>query len=222
MKKLERLGDATSPDGSTLTLFRHDGAYVIKVDGVELMSTRRHNSEDLLAELACTPLREQRDARVLIGGLGLGFTLREALRILPADARVEVAELMEEVIAWNMNPEYGLAGEALRDPRVTLRRGDVANLLRNARGVYDAIMMDVDNGSDPLTTAGNAQLYRARGIAAAVSALRPGGQLLYWSDQVDTPLHESLENAGLMVQVVRARAHATSGPWHAIYVARRA
>jgi spermidine synthase len=106
MKKLERVAQATTPDGGLLELFRHDGAYLIRADGVELMSTRRHHSEDRLAELACSPLRKRSRARVLIGGLGLGFTLREALRHLRDDATVVVAEMMAEVIAWNADPSF--------------------------------------------------------------------------------------------------------------------
>ena len=116
MKKLERLETATTPDGTVLSLYRHDGAYSVRVDGAELMSTRRHNSEDALAELVCAPLRDQPAARVLIGGLGLGFTLKAALAALASDARVVVAEIMPEVIAWNRNSEYdaGLNVEVIK------------------------------------------------------------------------------------------------------------
>ncbi len=158
MKPVECLGTATAPDGTVLTLYRHDGAYSIRVGGVELMSTRRHRSEDRLAELACAPLARTPGARVLIGGLGLGFTLRAALGLLAADARVVVAELVAGVIAWNRVPEYGLAAAALDDPRVTLRHADVADLLRADRGAYDAVLLDVDNGAAAFTTAGNAAL----------------------------------------------------------------
>ena len=109
VKKLERLDEATAPDGTTLTLWRHDGAYLIRADGVELMSTRRHHSEDRLAEVGCAHLGDVPGARVLVGGLGLGFTLRAALALLPADAAVVVAELVEAVIAWNRHPDYALA-----------------------------------------------------------------------------------------------------------------
>jgi len=220
MKKVERLDAATAPDGTVLTLYRHDGAYSIRVDGVELMSTRRHHSEDRLAELVCEPLRLVPRARVLIGGLGLGFTLAAALRSLAPDARVVVAEILAEVIGWNEDPEYGLGGAALRDERVELRHDDVANVLRAGRGVYDGIMLDVDNGAEPLTTAGNARLYRAAGIAMAVAALRPGGRLAYWSAYGDPDLESALQRAGLAVEVSRVRAHRTSGAWHTLYIGR--
>ena len=220
MKKTELLDTATAPDGTVLTLYRHDGAYTIKADGVELMSTRRHNSEDTLAELVCAPLQQSRGAQVLIGGLGLGFTLTAALRLLGADARVVVAEIMTEVIGWNQNPDYELAGNALRDERVELRHEDVARVLQRSRGRFDAIMLDVDNGAEPMTTSGNAQLYRSAGIGIASAALRAGGRLAYWSAHADPEFELSLGDAGLGVDVSTVRAHVTSGPWHTLYVAR--
>lgn len=201
-------------------LYRHDGAYSIRVDGVDLMSTRRHHSEDTLAELVCLPLRQAKDVRVLIGGLGLGFTLKAALRALAPDARVVVAEIAAEVIGWNMNPDYNLAAAALADGRVDLRHDDVANVLKQSRGQFDAIMLDVDNGAEPLTTSGNAQLYRHVGIQMAVAALRPNGRLAYWSANGDSHFEQSLRDAGLNVEVIRTRAHATSGTWHTLFVAR--
>ena len=221
MKRIERLGEAVAPDGSVLTLFRHDGAYAIRVDGQELMSTRRHHSEDVLAELVCAPLRQRDGARVLIGGLGLGFTLRAALRVLAPDARVVVAEIVEEVIRWNRNPDYALAADALRDPRVELLHADVADVLRASAGGFDAIMLDVDNGAAPLTTRGNAGLYRADGIRRAAAALRPGGRLAYWSAGDDPGFGDALRRAGMAVEVTRARAHPGLGAWHSIFVAWR-
>lgn len=222
MKRTERLGEATAPDGTVLTLYRHDGAYTIRVGNVELMSTRRHHSEEKLAELACLPLRHAPGPRVLIGGLGFGFTLRAALRLLPPDARVVVVEIVAEIVEWNRNPEYPLAGAALDDPRVELRHGDVADVLRASRGEFDAIMLDVDNGAEALTTGGNAGLYRSRGVRTAAAALRPGGRLAYWSADEDPRFAAVLRGAGMDVQVVRVRAHATSGGRHTLLVARGA
>lgn len=221
MKPVERLGQAVAPDGSVLTLYRHDGAYSLRVDGHELMSTRRHHSEDALAELVCAPLRDHEGARVLIGGLGLGFTLRAALRSLAPDARVVVAEVVEEVIRWNRDPGYALSAEELRDPRVELRHDDVANVLQASGGGFDAIMLDVDNGAAALTTRGNAGLYRAEGIRRAVAALRPGGRLAYWSAGEDPAFEKALRRAGLAVEVNRVRAHPTLKAWHTIFVATR-
>lgn len=221
MKKFERLDEAVAPDGTVLTLFRHDRKYMIRVDGVELMSTRQHHSEEKLAELVCLPLRGTQDARVLIGGLGFGFTLAAVLRSLGADARVVVVELVAAVIDWNRNPEYELAGSALRDERVDLRHDDVANVLKGSVGVFDAIILDVDNGAEALTTAGNAELYGDSGIRSAAAALRPNGRLAYWSAGRDPGFETSLRRAGLTVEAIRVRGRATSGGTHTIFVAER-
>lgn len=220
VKKIERLGEATAPDGTVLTLYRHDRDYGIRAGGADLMSTRRVQSEEQLAELVCLPLKERSGARVLIGGLGLGFTLKAALRTLPDDARLVVAEIVGEVIEWNRNPEYGLAGAALADPRVELRHDDVANVLRERPGEFDAIMLDVDNGADALTTSGNADLYRKEGVRTAAAALRPGGRLAYWSAGDDPRFEGVLRGAGLSVETVRVRAHGTSGGAHSLLIAR--
>lgn len=220
MKRLERLAEATAPDGTVLTLSRRDGTYAIRVGGVDLMSTRRYHSEEQLAERVCLPLQHSRAPRVLIGGLGFGFTLKAALRVLPQDARVIVAEIVSEIIEWNRDPDYPLAGAALVDPRVELQHDDVGNVLRASRGAFDAIMLDVDNGAEALTTGGNAELYRSRGVQLAAAALRPGGRLAYWSADEDPHFAAVLRGAGLGVQVVRVRAHATSGGRHTLLVAQ--
>lgn len=219
MKPLERLGEARTPDGTLLQLFRHDGAYLIRADGVELMSTRRHLSEDKLAEVACAPLARTRGARVLIGGLGLGFTLREALRHLGPDAEVVVAELVAEVIAWNANPAYALSHEAMADPRVRVVHEDVVQVLRaNPKG-FDAIMLDTDNGPEGMIMAENSRLYAARGIVSTLAALKPGGTIAYWSVGDDPDFERALRNCGLTVRRMPVRAHATSGPYHTLYIA---
>src|SRR5688572_29388278 len=142
MKPYERLGEARTPNGTLLALYRHDGAYLIRADGVELMSTRRHFSEDRLAEVACAPLRDVPRARVLIGGLGLGFTLRAALRLLRDDAELMVVELLSEVIAWNADTRYNLSVDALNDPRVRVIHADVTAVIGEMAGAFDAIMLD--------------------------------------------------------------------------------
>lgn len=219
MKPLERLGEAKTPDGTMLQLYRHDGAYLIRADGVELMSTRRHLSEDKLAEVACAPLKTRRGVRVLIGGLGLGFTLREALRHLGPDAEVVVAELVAEVIAWNANPDYALSAEAMADPRVRIVHDDVSNVLRKNASGFDAIMLDTDNGPEGMIMKENSRLYAVRGIANTMAALRSGGTIAYWSVGDDPDFERSLKNAGLEVKVMKVRAHATSGPFHTLYIA---
>lgn len=220
MKPFKRLGETTAPDGTVLALFEHDGAYVIRVNGVELMSTRRHNSEDALAELVCAPLATVSGARVLVGGLGLGFTLKAALTHLAPDAQVVVAELLQTIIDWNANPEYALSHEAMADPRVIVKRDDVAQVLQRSSGAFDAIMLDVDNGAEPLTTKSNRKLYRSVGVHMAAAALRPGGQLAYWSSTPDEAFEGTLRHAGLSVTTHSVRAHTTSGAWHTIFVAQ--
>jgi spermidine synthase len=219
MKKLERLAEARSPDGTVLALFRHDRDYLIRAGGAELMSTRHHHSEDQLAELACAPLRGRAGARALIGGLGFGFTLKAVLRMLEPDAHVTVVELVQAVIDWNRNPDYELAAAALRDGRVELRHADVARVLRQSVGGFDAIMLDVDNGPDPMTTSGNGALYGVAGVREAAAALRPGGRLVYWSAQDHRKFARTLRGAGLSVETVKVWSHGTSGVLHTLFVA---
>jgi spermidine synthase len=222
MKPHEKLGVARTPNGTLITLYRHDGDYLIVADGVELMSTRRHLSEDTLAELACTPLRNVPAARVLIGGLGLGFTLRSALRLLRHDATLTVAELVAEVIEWNADPGFGLSVDALQDPRVRVVHDDVIAVIRRSAATFDAIMLDTDNGPDGMLISENRSLYSAAGVSATVAALRDGGSIVYWSVADDPRFVTTLRKAGLAVKSVRVRAHGKKGPMHTLYVAVRA
>lgn len=219
MKPYERLGEARTPNGTTLALYRHDGAYLIRADGVELMSTRRHLSEDRLAEVACVRLQGVSGARVLIGGLGLGFTLRAALEHLRDDAELVVAELLAEVIEWNADPRYDLSVAAMADSRVRMVQDDVVNVLRANPGAFDAIMLDTDNGPDGMLMSENASLYATRGIGDTVAALRTGGSIVYWSVGDDPSFAGALRAARLVVTPIRVRAHATAGPMHTLYVA---
>jgi spermidine synthase len=220
VKPFERLGEARTPDGTRLEFLRHDGAYLIRADGIELMSSRRHLSEDRLAEVACAGLRGRPRARVLIGGLGLGFTLRQALRELGDDAEVVVAELMPEVIAWNAEPSYALSAAAMADPRVRVVQGDVFEVLRANPNGFDAIMLDTDNGPEAMLMSENAQLYALQGIATTVAALRPNGVIAYWSVADDNRFLDALQRSKLRIETLRVRAHATAGPMHTLYVAR--
>ena len=221
MKPTETLASATAPDGSRLVLYRHDGNYLMVVNGVELMSTRRVHSEVQLAELVCSPLQHSAAASVLIGGLGFGATLTAALRVLPSDARVVVAELVRDVITWNAHPEWALAGASMRDPRVTIVHDDVGNVLRNNPGAFDAILMDVDNGAESFTTGSNKKLYAEKGVKAAVAALRDGGRLAYWSVDTEPSFVKALRRLGLTVDVKRVRSHATSGGFNSIIIVSR-
>jgi spermidine synthase len=222
MKRHERLGEAQTPSGTRLELIRHDGAYLIRADGIELMSTRRHLSEDRLADVACSRLSDIPHARALIGGLGLGFTLRAALRQLRTDAEVVVAELVAAVIDWNANAEYAISAEAMRDPRTKVVHDDVVNVLEANPAGFDAIMLDTDNGPDGMLMAENGALYAAPGIDVTVKALRPGGVIAYWSVGDDPAFARALRGARLEVEVIRVRAHDTAGPMHTLYVATRA
>jgi spermidine synthase len=217
VKPYERLGEARTPNGTVLSLFRHDGAFLIRADGVELMSTRRHFSEDRLAELACAPIRERTSARVLIGGLGLGFTLRAALRSLREDAEVVVAELVPEVVSWNADPVLGISVDAMGDPRVVILQDDVSNVLRSNPGGFDAIMLDTDNGPDGMLMSENASLYSRLGIVTTMGALRTGGSVVYWSVGDDPKFERALRGAGLEVATEHVRAHDTTGPMHTLY-----
>lgn len=220
MKPVERLGEAITPDGSRLELLRHDGAFLIRANGIELMSSRRHLSEDRLAEVACAPVASRAGARALIGGLGLGFTLRAALGQLGADAEVVVAELLDEVIAWNSNPEWRISTDAIADPRVRIVHDDVFEVLRANPAGFDAIMLDTDNGPDGMLLSENGALYSDYGVQSTVAALRPDGVIAYWSVGDDSKFVDALERAKLRVERLSVRAHATAGPWHTIYVAR--
>ena len=221
MKPTRLLDEATTPDGTPLTLYEHDGEFLIRVGGVPLMSTRQHHSEERLAELACAGLRDRRRAAVLIGGLGLGFTLRETLRHVAADATVVVAELMPAVIAWNRNPAYGLAADVIDDPRVEIVTGDVADVLDSSPGRFDSILLDVDNGASPLTAAANRGLYTAKGLGAARAALWPGGRLAVWSADADPLFVGRMEKAGFTVDAAKARAYPTGGTWNSIFIGTR-
>ena len=175
----ERIGEARAPDGTPLGLYRRGAELAIRAGAVVLMSSRQHASEDDLGARGVEALGP--GAAVLVGGLGMGFTLRAALDGLGPAARVVVAELVPEVVAWARGPLASLAGRPLDDPRVTVTVRDVADVLGEARGAFDAVLLDVDNGPRPATQQPNARLYGARGIAAAAGALRPGGRIVVWS-----------------------------------------
>ncbi|MEI6239204.1 MAG: spermidine synthase [Planctomycetia bacterium] len=221
MKPTRLLDTATTPDGTPLTLHEHDGTLSIRVGGVELMSTRQHHSEERLAELACAGLRDRPRAAVLIGGLGLGFTLRETLRHMAPDATVVVAELVPAVIEWNRDPTHRLAADVIDDPRVEIVTGDVADLLAASHARFDAIMLDVDNGASGLTSAANDGLYTTKGLGAARAALRPHGRLAIWSANDDPRFVARMEQAGFTVDGVKARTYPTGGSWNTIFVGMR-
>jgi spermidine synthase len=221
LKPWELLGRARTPDGTDLTLTRHDREYVIMANGKPLMSSRMHGSEQALATLVVPRVRRP-GACVLVGGLGMGFTLRATLDLLPADATVVVVELVPEVIEWNRDVLGPLAGYPLRDPRVSVETGDVAGMLQSSTGQFDAVLLDVDNGPDAFTATTNAHLYSDQGLAAAHAALRAGGVLAVWSAWEDRRFEQRLRYAKFSVAVERVRGRLKKGgPKHTIFVAGR-
>lgn len=220
MKKWELLDEARTRDGRVLALYSRDGCHAIRIDGIELMSTRQHASEERLAALVCGPLRGKRRARVLIGGLGLGFTLRAALAELGTDATVVVVELLGEVIGWNRNPALPLAARPLGDRRVRVVEGDVGSFLAKHKVGFDAILLDVDNGPRALCSRGNGRLYERAGIDTARRALRENGCVGYWFAGADRFFEKRLRQAGLEVEVHHCRSHGTSGGRHTIFLGR--
>ncbi len=209
-------------NGGTLELYQRADEFSISVAGAGvLMSTWAHGSEDALAELACRKIAGRCRPRVLIGGLGMGFTLAAALRSLSADAEVVVAELVPAVVVWNQGPLGEYAGHPLRDARVTVRTGDVAKVLRAQRQAYDAILLDVDNGPAGLTRKKNDWLYTTDGLTVCYTALRPEGILAIWSAGADRDFTERLRKTGFKARQTRVYEHENQGPLHAIWLAER-
>lgn len=206
-----------------LTLYRRGDELSIRVDGHELMNSRVHGSEEALARIACERVGGRARARVLVGGLGMGYTLAAALGRLRADAEVVVAELAPAVVAWNRGPLADLAGHPLEDARVTVYEGDVARILQDERRAFDAILLDVDNGPEAFTRQGNDWLYGRAGLAAAFAALRPEGVLAVWSASPDRAFTRRLRGSGFQVEDFRVpAAGARGGRQHTIWIAARA
>lgn len=222
MRHWTELGEARIPGTDQfLSLFQDKDDFFIKISGGgELMSTRKHASEDALGSLPCKRLKKTETARVLIGGLGMGFTLAAALKTVGAQAEVTVAELIPEVVEWNNGPLGERSGYPLNDPRTRVYPGDVAKLLRNSRACFDVIALDVDNGPAGLTKSANDWLYTMRGIAAAQDALAPNGVLSYWSAGPDPAFHDRLRRSGFLVEEVTVHAHGNKGARHIIWLAQ--
>src|SRR5688500_7886922 len=195
------LAESLTPDGAPITLAREGGgALVIRVAGVPLMASRVHGSEEAMAEVGCAHVRDEPGARVLVGGLGMGFTLRATLDVLCEDAQVVVAELLPILVEWNRGPLAALADRPLDDPRVELLVTDVKTVLRSARRSFDAILLDVDNGPTAFTVESNAWLYGPRGLAAISNALRKDGRVVVWSSVSSPAFVKSLARAGLRAE----------------------
>ncbi|MGB8543429.1 MAG: hypothetical protein WCD49_17500 [Candidatus Acidiferrales bacterium] len=223
MKTLELLGHAASRDGTVMKLMRRSDEYIILADGKPLMSSRMHGSEEVLATSACRRVRALEEPCVLVGGLGMGFTLRATLDVLPPGARVVVAELVPEVVEWNRGPLGPLAGEPLKDSRVRVEIDDVAITLGSRPGQFDAILLDVDNGPAAFTSSSNnAGLYDDRGIAIAFAALKMDGTLAVWSAREDRKFEQRLRHGRFDVEVQNVRGRLKhGGPRHTIFLGHK-
>ena len=216
----KHLATAKIPDGGELRLMQRGAELSIMSGSIELMNSRLSGSEKALASLACARVGERPNAKMLVGGLGMGFTLRAALAELGPDAKVTVAELVPAVVTWARGPMAELFEGCLDDPRVQVREGDVAQVIREARAVFDAILLDVDNGPGGLNRDTNDQLYSAAGLSAARRALRPGGVLAVWSAGRDAGFTRRLHSVGYAAEEVEVRATGGKrGARHVIWVA---
>ncbi|MCQ4191595.1 spermidine synthase family protein [Methylocystis suflitae] len=203
-----------------LRLKRRGAEFSIMLGNIELMNSRLSGSEEALATLSCERIQARPQPRVLIGGLGMGFTLRAALTVLGENARIVVAELIPAVVAWARGPMAEVFGASLTDPRVSIEEDDVARLIRSGRSTYDAILLDVDNGPEGLTREANDGLYAIEGLRAARKALRRDGVLAVWSSGPDRTFTSRLRKAGFRVDEVRVRANRQrGGARHIIWIA---
>ncbi len=216
---------AQVPGGGELRLMRRGAEFSIKLDGNELMNSRLSGSEQALATLACAAIatrkQPRKELKMLIGGLGMGFTLRAALAVLPPDAHIDVAELVPAVVAWARGPMAEIYGDSLSDARVHIHETDVGALIAGGASRYDVILLDVDNGPDGLSRPGNDALYDSAGLGATHAALRPGGVLAVWSSAPDQDFTRRLRQASFGVDEKRVRAHGSGGARHVIWLATR-
>jgi spermidine synthase len=221
MKPTTTLASCKTPEGDQMLLQEHDGQYFLKIGGVQLMSTTASSSEQQMAEIACSHLTPR--PRILIGGLGFGFTLRRVLELSPSDAVVDVAELLQEIIDWNRQHLQSVNGLLLDDPRVRIHTRDVFEIIARATAKpYHAILLDVDNSPDPLVQKGNARLYDTNGIQLIKSALQPGGRAVFWSANPDKHFAKSLEKIFKRVEAVSAKAYPKARRFtHTLFVADR-
>ena len=220
MKPLEVLATAISPDGTQFELQSHDGNFVIRGDGYDLMTSYAHSSEDAMMSLACP--NPPGDACVLVGGLGMGYTAAATLTLMPRRGRVVVAEIIPEVVEWNRGPLGPLAGHPLDDPRTELVLGDVADVIKASEARFDAILLDVDNSVDSFSLPRNAWLYTTAGLEAARRALRPGGALAIWSVGTDARFERMLRKHGFTASTHPIRERNKRGGHFSVLLGRRA
>jgi spermidine synthase len=221
MKPTVKLAETTTPDGARLTLHEHDGSFAVRVNGQALMDSRVAASELQIGELATARIPRFSKSRVLIGGLGLGFTLRSSLEGVGPHGEVEVVELLAALVEWNRIHLAGLNGALLADKRVRIRVADAAGVIATApNGRYDAIVLDTDNGPSPMVQRGNARLYDDAGLAKLFAALNAKGRAVIWSAAPDRAFAARLAKAGFKVEVVAAKVHLTAKrPAYTLYVA---
>jgi spermidine synthase len=209
-------------DGGELRLKKRGAEFSIMLGSNELMNSRLSGSEEALARLSCLRIQGRERPQILIGGLGMGFTLRAALAELGSDAQVTVAELLPAVVAWARGPMAEVFGDSLADPRVRIFEGDVGHLIRSGRSAYDAILLDVDNGPEGLTRKANDSLYDLPGLSSARTALKPGGVLAVWSSAPNRAFTRRLCKVGFGVDEVGARANGSrGGARHTIWIATK-
>ncbi len=220
MKPRLKIATAKTPDGGEMLLFQHDRDFSIIVNGEDLMHSRRHESELELARLGCRHLAGRKSASVLIGGLGMGYTLRQTLDLLSANSQVVVGELLDSVVEWNRQFLGQLNGQPLDDERVDLKTGDVVELISSCQSKYDAILLDIDNGPDAMTDSGNHRLYGYEGIIACQNALSQHGCLAVWSAKPSKDFEQVLLSCGFHVRRFRVPAHKGKNPQsHFVFVA---
>jgi spermidine synthase len=220
MKPTEILARETTPEGEELLLLRRDSVYTLRINGMELMSSRAHGSEEALGRLACEAIAARTQPRILVGGLGFGYTLRAALDYLPANAEVVLCELFTVLIEWNRGPLGDLTGRPLDDPRVTTLPVDLREALAKS-GRYDAIILDIDNGPWGFTLQSNDDLYSAFGIDRLAHALAQHGILAVWSSEPSQEFENRLARGGFRVRTATVRARGDKGPRHTVFIAQR-
>jgi spermidine synthase len=214
------LGSAEMPGGGELRLMQRGAEFSIMLESIELMNSRRSGSEETLATMSCNKIADRRKPHILIGGLGMGFTLRAVLAALGDDARVNVAELVPSVVAWARGPMAEIFGRCLEDARVRIIEGDVGCVIKSNRATYDAILLDVDNGPEGLTRKANDDIYGIDGLRAAHAALRPGGVLAVWASGPNKQFANRLNDTGFIVDEINVRANGKrGGARHVIWIA---
>ena len=223
MKPFDTLGETHGPDGARFSLHRHEDEYSLKFDGAQLMSSGWTVSEQLLADAACAWKNRPAAPRLLIGGLGLGFSLKRVLELVGKAACVDVAEILPEVVAWNREFLTDLNGALLEDPRVVVHIADVYDWIEKAGPArFDAILLDVDNGSTCLVQPENWRLYDRDGLAVIRASLRPGGRVAFWAADPEPQFLKQLRKAGFVTKEIHAKANESAKrAEHRIYVGER-